>query len=163
MKNYTVFQISVFSVDAEEKEEFLMGALDPFHPDTFKSSMMQCEVELAHGRKLIDEKKRKLVIEFEFNSEENLDRRVADVHNALRYRCFNFAFQEPVVSHCEIEPPKRFGDKAKVNVIFTNGSAKTVVEYFDDELSFYPSEFIGLTQNQCSELHTKKDIAYIQS
>lgn len=62
-----------------------------------------------------------------------------------------------------IEAPRRRGDYAKVVATFDTGVTETVVEYFSDELSFQPSEFIGLTREQCSDLFREKDIAYLQS
>jgi hypothetical protein len=170
MANKTWFQISVVSVDGEDKEEVMSGGTEVFHPDAFKAIAKSCITELAHGGKLIDEVSRKLVIEFEFVSYDK-DRRefvelaepVKDVLTELRERCFNFAFEYPTVVHCEINGTKSFGDKAKVNCIFSDGSSKVVFDFYNDELSFRQNEFLGLTETQCHELFTKKDIAYLRS
>lgn len=38
-----------------------------------------------------------------------------------------------------------------------------IFEYYDDELTFWAEEFIGLTKREATDLFMKKDIAYIQS
>jgi hypothetical protein len=157
------FQIAVLSVDAEEKEELMIGAIDPFNPPVFQAQMQQCLSELAHGGKLIDEVKRKLVIEFEFDSDKDLSTQVEAMQIALRDECFKFRFMHPTVTHCEISPSRGFLEKAKVNCIFSDGSSKVVFDFFDDELSFRSEEFLGLTAEQCSELFTRRDTAYLKS
>lgn len=62
-----------------------------------------------------------------------------------------------------IEAPVRRGDYAKVVAILDTGVTETVIEYFDDEISFQPSEVIGLTRSQCYDLFCKKDTAYLRS
>lgn len=44
-----------------------------------------------------------------------------------------------------------------------SGEEIKLFNFFDDEISFSPDEFIGLTVNQASTVYTKKDIAYLQS
>jgi hypothetical protein len=62
-----------------------------------------------------------------------------------------------------IIPPMGFGQKARVECRFDTGEVKTVFTYFSDELSFVSSELEGLTEDECKELFTKKDIQYLQS
>ncbi len=62
-----------------------------------------------------------------------------------------------------IVPPANRGDFAKVVATMDTGVTETVIEYFDDEISFQPEEVIGLTRSQCSDLFRKKDTAYLQS
>jgi hypothetical protein len=51
----------------------------------------------------------------------------------------------------------------KVFATFEDGSEKLLFEYFPDELSFTPEEFVGLTEGQAHELKYAKDKAYLQS
>ena len=36
-------------------------------------------------------------------------------------------------------------------------------DYYPDEISFTPGEFVGLTRDQALRLRTKKDVAYLRS
>jgi hypothetical protein len=47
-----------------------------------------------------------------------------------------------------------------VMVEFTDGSVEDVLSYYNDELSFCESEFIGKTKEQCHKMFLQKDIAY---
>ena len=54
--------------------------------------------------------------------------------------------------------------QAKVVADMDDGRKNVLVlSYFDDELTFIPSEFVGLTEDGVSELFRKKDVAYLQS
>jgi hypothetical protein len=158
----TNFQIAVLSIDGEQKEELLVGAIDPFSSGLFKTRIQQCILEMAYGAKLVDEKRRKLVIEIELDSYNELVHNVENLHSDLKYG-FNFEFIHPKVVHCEVSSSAGFGEKAKVNCIFSDGSSKVVFDFFDDEISFRADEFIGLTSAQCLEVFTRKDIAYLRS
>ena len=46
---------------------------------------------------------------------------------------------------------------------FGNGEFKDVVFFYNDELTFSKSEFIGLTANEAGDLHHRKDVAYLRS
>jgi hypothetical protein len=163
-KNQTRFQIAVTAALDDGTEECIVGAIDPFDPETFKKHLMGCELDLAHSTRMIGEVSRKLTIEIEFASDDDLSDRVRDVHNALRDRCFKYEFQEPTVVHAEIQYP-RVGsfDRAKVFCIFSNGIQKVVFDFYSDELSFNETEFHGKTEHECHQLFTKKDVAYLQS
>lgn len=67
------------------------------------------------------------------------------------------------IKECNIEAPRGFGDQAKVNVVYEDGTTETVVKYYTDELAFSENEFIGLTREQAKDLFHKKDVAYLQS
>lgn len=163
MANKTQYQIAVVSCDKDGNEELLHSSKNTFNPDTFRASFIECETELAHGMKLIDEVTRKLVIEIEFDTEDSLEDRAKDVHDSFRHRCFNYDFKAPVVVEAEILPPKTSFDRSEVRCLFSNGVWRNVFAFFSDELSFYPSEFKGRTYEQCQELFTQKDIAYLRS
>jgi hypothetical protein len=48
-------------------------------------------------------------------------------------------------------------------VIFTDGKKDDLFRYYHDEISFHPSEFVGLTREQAMRLYAEKDIAYLKS
>ena len=62
-----------------------------------------------------------------------------------------------------VEPAGMFGGKATVHATFENGSEKVVLSYYSDELSFHPSEFIGLTEAEVGQLFHQRDVAYLRS
>lgn len=60
--------------------------------------------------------------------------------------------------------PKSFCDPMpKVIATFDNGESKELFSYYPDEISFRPSEFIGLTEPEARNLKFKKDKSYLQS
>ncbi len=62
------------------------------------------------------------------------------------------------------EMPKNIFDKMpEVIATFTDDSVKTLFSYYPDEISFSPSEFIGLTEDEARQLRHKKDVRYLQS
>ena len=65
------------------------------------------------------------------------------------------------IVNCNIENPKYWGDTAKVNVTYEDGTSQLLFEFFDDEITFDESEFIGLTSEEAYQLHRKKDREYI--
>lgn len=67
------------------------------------------------------------------------------------------------IVECTIIGPKGWGGQATVHAKFSDGTESDVFKYYDDELSFTESEFIGLTYEQSMELFRRKDIAYLQS
>jgi hypothetical protein len=159
------FKLAVVVTLEDNTEELMAGAIDPFDPKTFQRHMKECELELAHGRKLLDEVSRKLVIEIDFDSTSDLNARMREVHNAFKTgECFDFEYQVPTVVHAEVQLPREGSfDKAKVFCIFSNGSQKQVFDFFSDELSFRTEEFIGLTEEECSEVFRAKDVAYLST
>jgi hypothetical protein len=54
------------------------------------------------------------------------------------------------------------GDIA-VDVVMDDGSVKTVLAYYSDELHFVEADFIGKTQQQVDALFTERDVAYLRS
>lgn len=76
---------------------------------------------------------------------------------------------EPVIVKCEIGPfprpmPEGMWDKMPaVNVTFSDGTEKSLFEFYPDEISFSESEFIGLTIAEARNLKTQKDLIFIQS
>ena len=53
--------------------------------------------------------------------------------------------------------------KNEVQATFEDGTTKSLFKYFNDELSFDESEFIGLTEDEAHDLFHKKDVAYLRS
>lgn len=53
--------------------------------------------------------------------------------------------------------------QSRVVAEFESGEKKDLFGFYSDELSFYPREFVGLTENEAHALRTKKDIAYLRS
>ena len=49
-----------------------------------------------------------------------------------------------------------------VTATFSDGSVRTLFNYFPDEISFMPSEFIGLTEAEAKALKGKKDRVYVK-
>ena len=76
---------------------------------------------------------------------------------------------EPIIVNCKIDPYPRpmpegmFDKMPSVKVIFDNGQEKTLYDFFPDEISFVPSEFIGLTEKLAFDLKFEKDKFYLQS
>lgn len=56
----------------------------------------------------------------------------------------------------------RYGNM-EVVATMENGGVRFVFAWFDDELSFTPEEFVGLTVEEARDLKEKRDIAYLQS
>lgn len=60
--------------------------------------------------------------------------------------------------------PKSFFDPMpKVIATFDDGSVVELFDYYPDEISFTPQEFVGLTEADARQLKFKKDKAYLQS
>jgi hypothetical protein len=51
----------------------------------------------------------------------------------------------------------------RVEVTLENGEVSTLFDYYPDEISFVPSEFIGLTVPEAIRLKSEKDLAYLRS
>jgi len=71
----------------------------------------------------------------------------------------------PKIIEAEItEMPKDlFDPMPRVKVKFDNNVEKTLFEYYPDEISFQPQEFIGLTESEAHTLKGTKDRAYLRS
>ena len=66
------------------------------------------------------------------------------------------------IKKARIEHPQ-FGESV-VYADFGDGKGEVrIMGYFRDELSFSEEEFVGLTREEASALHTKKDQAYLNS
>ena len=48
-----------------------------------------------------------------------------------------------------------------VTATFDDGSKRELFSYFPDEISFLPSEFVGLTEEEATALKAKKDSVYL--
>ena len=48
-----------------------------------------------------------------------------------------------------------------VTATFDDGTTRQLFSYFPDEISFLPSEFVGLTEEQARALKGKKDAVYL--
>jgi hypothetical protein len=66
-----------------------------------------------------------------------------------------------------IEPSKKGSEYTMAKIIaeeLSDGRKEVkVLNYFDDEISFYVGEVEGKTLEEVQQLFTKKDIAYLQS
>jgi len=69
----------------------------------------------------------------------------------------------PTITNAVVHPAIGFGSMAKVTATLTNGEEITIFEFFDDELSFHHSEFIGMTVEQALDHKCAKDVAYLQA
>ena len=69
------------------------------------------------------------------------------------------------VVSCRItDQPKSFFDPMpQVFVTMENGVEEFLFEYYPDEISFTPDEFVGLTLDECRHLKFVKDKRYLQS
>ncbi len=73
---------------------------------------------------------------------------------------------KPKIVECKIGPyPKKITDMEmpKVHVVFDDGVAKQLFEFYPDEISFRESEFVGMTEEEAYSLRQRRDIAYIRS
>jgi hypothetical protein len=72
---------------------------------------------------------------------------------------------EMKVTSCRItEQPKSFFDPMpRVYVTMEDGTEQFLFEYYPDEISFRPHEFIGLTIEECRTLKGNKDRRFLQS
>ena len=61
------------------------------------------------------------------------------------------------------QPKSLFDPIPRVYVTLENGVEEFLFDYYPDEISFTPSEFIGLTIEECRHLKFKKDKHYLTS
>lgn len=74
------------------------------------------------------------------------------------------ALELKIVSARITDMPKGFFDPMpQVWVTYEDGKEQLLFEYYPDEISFTPSEFIGLRRSEAIHLKFKKDKAYLQS
>jgi len=60
-------------------------------------------------------------------------------------------------------PKSLFDPMPQVHVTMENGTEQFLYEYYPDEISFSPSEFVGLTIDEARHLKFIKDRNYLQS
>ena len=60
-------------------------------------------------------------------------------------------------------PHGMFDPMPEVIATFEDGSTKTLFTFYPDEVSFTPSEFVGLTEAEAHTLFQQKDTAYLRS
>ncbi len=60
-------------------------------------------------------------------------------------------------------PKSLFDPMPRVTAAFDDGTEKFLFEYYPDEISFSPEEFVGLTYNEARNRKFVKDRAYVQS
>lgn len=60
-------------------------------------------------------------------------------------------------------PKDWFEPMPQVYVTLEDGTEQFLFEYYPDEISFTPNEFVGLTIEQCRALKGKKDLAFLTS
>ena len=60
-------------------------------------------------------------------------------------------------------PLGMFDPMPEVIATFEDGSTKTLFSFYPDEVSFTPSEFVGLTEEEAHSLFQKKDTAYLRA
>ena len=58
---------------------------------------------------------------------------------------------------------KLFDPMREVYVTLAGASEQMLFTYYPDEISFWESEFIGLTLAEAEHLKFKKDVAYLRS
>jgi hypothetical protein len=69
-----------------------------------------------------------------------------------------------IISARITEMPKSFFDPMPVVYATTaDGVEHRLFDYFPDEISFSPAEFVGLTLEQARQLKFEKDKRYLQS
>ena len=60
-------------------------------------------------------------------------------------------------------PSRLFDPMPTVTVTYSDGVTEKLFTYYPDEISFYPEEFVGKSEEQAHALFTKKDVAFLQS
>jgi hypothetical protein len=60
-------------------------------------------------------------------------------------------------------PKSLFDPMPQVHVTMEDGTEQFLYEYYPDEISFSPSEFVGLTIDEARHLKFIKDRNYLQS
>lgn len=69
-----------------------------------------------------------------------------------------------IITFVDIQLPEEFGGMAVIVAqLDDKPDPERLFSYFHDEISFRPTELLGLTVDQANELRHKKDVAYLQS
>ena len=72
--------------------------------------------------------------------------------------------EQPIIQSARItDLPKKLRDPNPIVFVTTVDGESRLFEYYSDELSFSPDDFVGLTIEQAHDLKQKRDIAYLQS
>ncbi|WP_148231976.1 hypothetical protein [Deinococcus proteolyticus] len=67
------------------------------------------------------------------------------------------------IKSATIPPRQSFLDMGRVEATFEDGSTAVVLEFYPDEVSYSPQEFIGKTREEVRAMHRAKDRAYFLS
>ena len=54
-------------------------------------------------------------------------------------------------------------DPTDVIATFDDGRVAKIFDYFEDEITFFANELIGLTEREAGDLFMKKDMQYLRS
>lgn len=68
-----------------------------------------------------------------------------------------------VSSRITEQPKSLFDPMPEVWVTYENGVEEFLFDYYPDEISFSPEEFIGKTKGECITLKFQKDKRFLQS
>ena len=60
-------------------------------------------------------------------------------------------------------PQGMFDPMPEVVATCEDGSTKKLFSFYPDEISFQPSEFVGLTEEEAEALRHRKDTAFLKS
>jgi len=60
-------------------------------------------------------------------------------------------------------PKGLFDPMPQVWVTYEDGKSELLFEYYPDEISFTPNEFVGMTRSEAVYLKFRKDKVYLQS
>ena len=60
-------------------------------------------------------------------------------------------------------PEGMFDPMPEVVATFEDGSTKALFSFYPDEVTFQPSEVVGLTEEEALSLYQRNDAAYLRS
>lgn len=81
----------------------------------------------------------------------------------ITFISLNNYYMKVINSRITEQPKSLFDPLPKVYVTLENGVEEFLFDYYPDEISFTPSEFIGLTIDECRHLKFKKDKQFLTS
>ncbi|MFN5249819.1 MAG: hypothetical protein ACK5DE_02125 [Bacteroidota bacterium] len=61
------------------------------------------------------------------------------------------------------QPKSLFDPMPQVWVTYEDGEEEMLFDYYPDEISFYPGEFVGLNRDQALRLRQKRDVEYLRA
>jgi hypothetical protein len=73
------------------------------------------------------------------------------------------SFVQIISSRITTQPQTRLDPMPVVYVTLEGGDEQRLFEYFPDEITFTPGEFVGLTLAEAHALKLRKDKEYLQS